>query len=146
MIGPVYHVVRDPAQTRPTLTAAEAIDATQAFAGVEARRAPPIPGPRDRATLVRFPTQGATRLAWATITTISPSRIDRAVIDAASGRVLWRENLVKADQPGSGLAWPHAPFTAPAQRRRRAGTRDVPGRRSGGPLRQQRARLHGHAG
>ena len=109
MIGPVYHVVRDPARTGPTLTAAEAIHATEASAGVEARRAPPIPGPRDRATLVRFPTQGNTQLAWATITTISPSRIDRAVIDAASGRVLWRENLVKADQPGSGLAWPHAP-------------------------------------
>ncbi len=111
--GPIYHVVRPNEVDRPRIDATEAIAAARTGAGAAARRPPSIPGPRERASLVRFPSQGSTRLAWETLTVISPQRIDRSVVDARTGRVLWRENVAKAEQMGSGLAWPHAPGTFP---------------------------------
>jgi extracellular elastinolytic metalloproteinase len=110
--GPIYHVVRPRGTARPRLGAVQAIAAARAAAGATSRRPPSVPGPRERASLVRFPSLGATRLAWDTLTVISARRIDRTVVDARTGRVLWRQNLAKAES-GTGLAWPHAPGTFP---------------------------------
>jgi extracellular elastinolytic metalloproteinase len=109
MAGPIYHVGRAAQDERPRLTRDQALTAARdgrITYGSELRV-------RDSAALVRFPTVGVPRLAWETITSISPEEVDRTVIDAGTGAVLWRENLVAADQTGSGLAWPYAPGPFP---------------------------------
>jgi extracellular elastinolytic metalloproteinase len=114
LAGPLDHVVRFEAAPRARLSAREALVASRRAAGVSGAR---VLGPRrpgEHAERVQFPTAGGIpATAWETITAVSPRRIDRSVIDARTGEVLWRENLVRSDQMGSGLAWPHAPGPFP---------------------------------
>ena len=108
--GPIYHVGRTVADDRrPRLSSGQALAAARGGRAAYTREA----GMRDRAALVRFPLGGVPSLAWETITPISPQEVDRSVIDATTGAVLWRENLVADDQAGSGLAWPYAPGPFP---------------------------------
>ena len=107
--GPIYHVSRGAGGDRARLTRDQALAAARGGRAAVGREA----GVHDTASLVRFPTVGVPRLAWETITTISPQEVDRSVIDAATGAVLWRENLVADDQSGSGNAWPYAPGPFP---------------------------------
>ena len=110
LAGPIYHVGRAASGDRPALTRHQAIVAALGGRAADRRYAGIIP---DTASLVRFPTVGVPRLAWETITAISPKEVDRSVIDASTGAVLWRENLVDDDQTGTGLAWPYAPGPFP---------------------------------
>lgn len=95
--------VADAART-PGLSATQAIVAARAGVG-----ASPAAGRGDTATLVLFH-GGRSRLAWQTLTNVSAWERDLSVIDAATGDVLWRSNLVDAaDQTGAGLAWDYFP-------------------------------------
>jgi extracellular elastinolytic metalloproteinase len=107
--GPVYHVGRVASAGRPRVSAARAIAVARRGTG-PGRRGAGIP---DRASRVLFPSGGSTRLAWQTITAISPVEVDRSVIDARTGVLLWRDNLAASDQSGTGLAWPNAPGPFP---------------------------------
>jgi extracellular elastinolytic metalloproteinase len=107
--GPLYHVGQVPGADRPRLTSEQALTVARGGPGARDR----VPGAHDTATLVRFPTVGVPALAWETVTTISSQEVDLSVIDAGTGRVLWRQNLVADDQPGTGLAWPNAPGPFP---------------------------------
>jgi extracellular elastinolytic metalloproteinase len=113
LAGPIYHVVRLAAPDTPQLDAGAAIRAARAAAGGTAGSSVATTMPRDRASLVRYAAMGTTGLAWDTVVAVGPARVLRSVIDAATGRVLWRENLVRADTTGSGLAWPEAPGPFP---------------------------------
>lgn len=111
--GPLDHVVRFEVAPR-TLSAREAIVSAREGSGLSAARVVAPRSPLDRAERVLFPTAaGIPASSWETITTLSPQRVIRSVIDARTGAILWRENLVRADQMGSGLAWPHAPGPFP---------------------------------
>ncbi len=111
--GPVDHVVRFETAPGPTLSAREALGTAWAAAGGRHRRAT-MRGTLDRAVRVRFPTAGgAASPAWDTVTAVSPRRVIRSLVDARSGEILWSENLVRSDQRGTGLAWPHAPGPFP---------------------------------
>ena len=54
---------------------------------------------RDTAELALFPTSRGTRLAWKTFTSVSPSETDLSLIDAVTGKVLYRTNLTDAGAP-----------------------------------------------
>ncbi|HZM83493.1 MAG TPA: M36 family metallopeptidase [Candidatus Limnocylindrales bacterium] len=60
----------------------------------------------DRAALVYFQTAGGLRLAWQTLTSPTTRDLFTHVIDAESGRVLYRQSLVSSD---NGLAWDNYP-------------------------------------
>jgi hypothetical protein len=60
----------------------------------------------DRAELVYFMTVSGVRLAWQTQTAPTSRQLYTSVVDAASGKVLYRRSLVSAD---SGLAWDYWP-------------------------------------
>ncbi len=113
LAGPVYHIVRLTGPASIHLSADQAVAAARTALEAPARRGPSTAMPPDRATLVRFAAPGTAGFAWDTTTAISPERIVRSVVDAATGRVLWRENLVRNDVSGSGLAWPEAPGPFP---------------------------------
>jgi len=114
LVGPINHVVRFEDPPKPTLSARDALAVARRAGGISGARLSAPLRTGERAERVRFPTAaGVPAEAWETITAISPRRIDRSVIDARTGRVLWRENLVRADQVGSGLAWRHAPGPFP---------------------------------
>ena len=88
----------------PGLSATQAIAAARGSVGA----APPV-GRGDTATLVLFH-GGRSRLAWQTLTNVSAWERDLSVIDAATGEVLWRANLVDAaDRTATGLAWDYFP-------------------------------------
>jgi len=63
----------------------------------------------DRASLVYFITASGPRLAWQTLTTPSSKEMYSSVVDADSGKVLYRQSLVASD---SGLAWDYYPGSA----------------------------------
>jgi hypothetical protein len=63
----------------------------------------------DRASLVYFITASGPRLAWQTLTTPSSKEMYSSIVDAASGKVLYRQSLVASD---SGLAWDNYPGAA----------------------------------
>ena len=73
--------------------------------------AAPISRPDDQAQMVLFH-GGRSRLAWQTLTTVSLAERDLSVVDAATGQVLWRTNLVHADATGSDMAWDYYPSTS----------------------------------
>ena len=106
--GPIYHVGRAAEGDHPRLTRDQAIARARGDRPAYGRETV-----RDTASLVQFPAVGMPALAWETTTSISPTEVDRSVIDARTGRVLWRDNLVASDQPGTGLAWPYAPGPFP---------------------------------
>ncbi len=61
------------------------------------------------ARLVLFGSARGARLAWRTTTPVSSQEIDVSVVDAQTGAVLWRANLVESDQAGTGQAWEYYP-------------------------------------
>ena len=68
------------------------------------------PRPLDRVVRIWFATARGLRPAYRTQTAVAVDRIELAIVDARSARVLWHTNLVQsADQVGSGLAWPYYP-------------------------------------
>jgi extracellular elastinolytic metalloproteinase len=60
----------------------------------------------DRADLVYFKTLGETRLAWQTITAPASGDMYLHIVDAATGRVLYRRDLVQSDD---GQVWDYYP-------------------------------------
>jgi hypothetical protein len=65
----------------------------------------------DEARLVLFGTGRGPRLAWRTITAVSTQEVNLSIVDAATGTVRWRANLVKSDQAGTGQATDYYPST-----------------------------------
>jgi len=63
----------------------------------------------DRASLVYFITAAGPRLAWQTYTWPTSKGLYNTIVDAASGRVLYRQSLTASD---SGLAWDYYPGSA----------------------------------
>jgi len=63
----------------------------------------------DQASLVYFVTAGGPRLAWQTLTSPTTKAMYNTIVDAASGRVLYRNSLTASD---SGLAWDYYPGSA----------------------------------
>lgn len=60
----------------------------------------------DRAELVYFMTVSGPRLAWQTLTSPTSREMYTSVVDAGSGKVLYRQSLVDND---NGLAWDYYP-------------------------------------
>jgi hypothetical protein len=90
---------------RPSITAEAAIARARADVG-----APTASVRGDTAQLVWFQ-GGRSRLGWQTFTNVSPDERDVSVVDAATGAVLWRANLVDA-ATGTGTAWEYSPSKA----------------------------------
>ena len=90
---------------RAVVTASTAFTAARRAGGARVT----TPSSRDQAGLVLFHTGRGTRLAWRTTTFIDSGQIDLSVVDARTGAVLWRANQVRADSPGTGLAWESYP-------------------------------------
>jgi hypothetical protein len=65
----------------------------------------------DQARLVGFQTLGGTRLAWQTVTSPGRGKLFLHVLDATTGRVLYRRDLVQSDGP-SGLVHENYPGAA----------------------------------
>jgi hypothetical protein len=108
VVGPVARGVSR-ARPRFDLTSRAALRAARRSAGIPASRSTAM----DEAHRVWFPTPLGVRPAWETRTFVRWDRIDSSVIDARTGRVLDRRNMVQAaDQVGSGLAWGYYPSTA----------------------------------
>ena len=63
----------------------------------------------DRASLVAFRTAGGTRLAWQTLTTPGAGQMYSHVVDARTGRVVYRRNLVQNDHGKVWRYWPGSP-------------------------------------
>src|SRR4051794_21034366 len=110
----------DVANPSPTLSAKGAIAASYADAGgpqATGAVSHSSSGPQlattfasgDDARLVLFDVGRQTRLAWRTTTFVDDDRVDVSIVDAGTGDVLWRTNLVRSD--GTGLAWPDRPGT-----------------------------------
>jgi hypothetical protein len=99
--SPAHALGRDLTSTTPALTAREAVDAARPGSAGAA-------SPGDQARLVLFH-GGRTSLAWQTLTRIGPGRIDLSVVDATSGRILFRTNVVTTDETATGLAWESFP-------------------------------------
>ena len=93
------------ATASPGLSGSAAIGRARTAVGAPARAAT-----GDNATLVWFH-GGRSRLAWQTLTNVSATERDLSVVDASTGEVLWRTNLVHT-ATGTGLAWEYFPSTA----------------------------------
>ena len=63
----------------------------------------------DRASLVAFRTASGTRLAWQTLTTPGAGQMYSHVVDATTGRVVYRRNLVQNDNGDVWRYWPGSP-------------------------------------
>ncbi len=63
----------------------------------------------DRASLVAFRTASGTRLAWQTLTTPGAGQMYSHVVDATTGRVVYRRNLVQNDDGDVWRYWPGSP-------------------------------------
>ncbi len=88
-------------------TAVSAASATaRARASVGAN---PSPARDDTASLVLFH-GGRSHLAWQTLTAVSDRERDLSIVDASTGMILWRANLVDA-ATGTGSAWEYYPST-----------------------------------
>jgi hypothetical protein len=66
-------------------------------------------GSGNDARLVLFGTSRGARLAWRTTVAVSTQEVDLSIVDATTGEVLWRANMVKSDDPGTGQAWEYYP-------------------------------------
>ncbi|MGH8834014.1 MAG: M36 family metallopeptidase [Actinomycetes bacterium] len=105
------------AAARPSLSAAMARELAISNVGRSAKAAiaRPASGVRrttafrggDLADLVYFQTPAGLRLAWQTMTAPSTAELYQHVMDAATGRTLYRRSLVNDD--GSGLVWDNYP-------------------------------------
>lgn len=103
--SPAHALGTGPVTVRPRVSAAAAISHSRTSVG-----APSSSRPGDSAKLVWFH-GGRSRLAWQTLTTISAEERDLSVVDASSGAILWRVNLVD-NATGDGLAWDLYPGSA----------------------------------
>jgi extracellular elastinolytic metalloproteinase len=63
-------------------------------------------GNGDTAALAYFMTAGGLRLAWQTLTSPASAEMYTHIVDAQSGRILYRQSLVNSDR---GLAWDYYP-------------------------------------
>src|SRR2546423_440715 len=120
--GRLVNVIGSPVASLPTAAAAPGISAGKARnAAISSVEATPKPAkatghgrPRqttvfaggDRAQLAYFMTAGGLRLAWQTLTSPSTKEMYSSIVDAASGKVLYRQSLVAND---NGLAWDNYP-------------------------------------
>jgi extracellular elastinolytic metalloproteinase len=89
---------------RPTIGATSATERARLSVGATA-----APARGDTASLVLF-YGGRSHLAWQTLTNVSEWERDLSIVDATTGDVLWRSNLVDA-AVGTGLAWEYYPST-----------------------------------
>jgi extracellular elastinolytic metalloproteinase len=108
--------------TAPKLDAGEAVRALQASLG--AYRSVPSKGGAvgparattyadgTTASLVLFDRAGGQRLAWRVNYRAAPDAVYNAVVDADTGDVLQRDNLVKSDAAGDALVWENYPGSA----------------------------------
>jgi extracellular elastinolytic metalloproteinase len=105
LTGSPVHALRAPSY-RPTVSSSFAMRVARATTGADAR------GTRsdDDATLVLFPTGRGARLAWRTFTWASTQELDLSVVDAATGALLYRQNLTNRD----AAAPPPPPVTGTA--------------------------------
>src|SRR4051812_437803 len=68
----------------------------------------------DSASLVLFGDARGAHLAWQVDARASSTEHDVSVVDASTGEVLWRSNMVRfADVTGHGLAWQYADSSQP---------------------------------
>ena len=120
--GRLINVVGSPVPALPAAAAAPGISADKARVAatqsVEAAAKPATAtakgGARrstvfstgERADLAYFMTLGGLRLAWQTLTMPNSRDIYLSIVDAASGKVLYRQSLVDSD---NGLAWDYYP-------------------------------------
>jgi extracellular elastinolytic metalloproteinase len=123
--GRLINVVGSPVSGLPTAAAAPGISADKARAAsiqsveqtVKPATATAQGGARrstvfsngDRADLAYFMTAGGLRLAWQTLTSPNSRDMYTSIVDAVSGKVLYRRSLVNSD---SGLAWDYYPGAA----------------------------------
>ncbi|GAA5185367.1 hypothetical protein GCM10023322_29170 [Rugosimonospora acidiphila] len=123
--GHLINIVGSPVANLPTAAAAPAISASQArsaavsdlLQSAKAATATAQGGPRrqtsfsngDTAALSYFMTAGGPRLAWQTLTAPTTQQLYTHLIDAATGRVLYRQSLVDYD---NGQAWDNYPGAA----------------------------------
>jgi extracellular elastinolytic metalloproteinase len=91
-------------ELRPAVGAVSATARARASVGATA-----APARGDTATLVLFH-GGRSHVAWQTLTNISEWERDLSIVDATTGDVLWRSNLVDAAD-ATGLAWEYYPST-----------------------------------
>jgi extracellular elastinolytic metalloproteinase len=134
----------DPVAVTPEVSAGEARSAAIAnvhgrAADVHATRAPGVTRPTtfsdgDRASLVAFHGTEGARLAWQTIVTGRGGRMYLHLVDAGSGRVLYRQNLTASDTGRVWEYWPGKPV---------GGQQRVVDLTSPGWLQQGSARLFG---
>jgi extracellular elastinolytic metalloproteinase len=120
--GQLINVVGSPVSSLPTAAGAPGISADKArvaaTASIEKTARPAKAtvqgGPRsttvfstgERAELAYFLTAGGLRLAWQTLTTPNSKEMYTSIVDAQSGKVLYRQSLVASD---NGLAWDYWP-------------------------------------
>ena len=123
--GQLINIVGSPVATLPVMAAAPGISAVQARAAAVGDIETAVPsataqakgGVRrqtvfsngDQASLSYFMTAGGLRLAWQTLTSPTPQLLYTHIIDAATGRVLYRQSLTDND---SGTAWDNYPGAA----------------------------------
>jgi hypothetical protein len=99
LTGSPVHALRA-ASSLPQVGSIEAIGSARRSAGAQELAAQR----EDTAKLVLFPTQRGARIAWRTTTWVDPSFLALSVVDAQTGKVLWRTSLTDADAVGSGQA------------------------------------------
>src|SRR6266498_329792 len=103
--GRLVNVVGSPVAALPSAAGVPGISADKArvaaTAGVEATAKP--------AGLAYFQTLGGLRLAWQTLTMPNNKEMYTSIVDAESGKVLYRRSLVSND---NGLAWDNYPGAA----------------------------------
>jgi len=63
----------------------------------------------DAASLVLFGRSGGATLAWQVLAKTSSTEEYLTVVDAITGQVLWRTNMVKSDSTATGSAWDYYP-------------------------------------
>src|SRR6266545_3742920 len=123
--GRLVNVVGSPVAALPSAAGVPGISADKArvaaTAGVEATAKPAKAtvqgGARrtttfstgERAELAYFQTLGGLRLAWQTLTMPNNKEMYTSIVDAESGKVLYRRSLVEND---NGLAWDNYPGAA----------------------------------
>ena len=123
--GRLINVVGSPVSALPATAGAPGIAADKARAAAnasvekttKAATMTVVGGPRrttrfsngDQADLAYFMTAGGIRLAWQTLTAPDSRELYTSIVDAESGKVLYRRSLVESD---SGLAWDNYPGAA----------------------------------
>ncbi len=101
--GSPVHAIRV-ASAVPDIASDEAIRAARIDGGAEVAAAQRS----DSASLVLFPTGRGARLAWKTFTWPSTRQLYLSVVDARTGRVLYRQSLT-SDATGTATAWEFYP-------------------------------------